>query len=71
MQFVKLHGSLEKGEVEGLNIFALTTSDLIEILKRDIRDDEILPVIKKNLMSEPMKINTGWHEPIKQQIFCN
>ena len=71
MQFVRLQGSLEKGEVKGLNIFALTTLDLIEILKNDIKDNEILSVINRNLMSEPMEINSEWYEPIRQQLFSN
>ncbi|STY62658.1 AlwI family type II restriction endonuclease [Mannheimia haemolytica] len=69
MQFVNLNGTIEKGEVNGLDIFALTTKDLISILEKDFSDEYLLSTIRNNRMSKPMIVEHDWYDKVRNEIF--
>ncbi|MDO4431119.1 MAG: AlwI family type II restriction endonuclease [Lonepinella koalarum] len=69
MQFVNLNGTIEKGEVNGLDIFALTTKDLISILEKDFSDEYLLSTIRNNRMSKPMIVEQDWYDKVRNEIF--
>ncbi|RIY32761.1 hypothetical protein CKF54_04210 [Psittacicella hinzii] len=68
MQFVELYGTSTKQKVSGLNIFPLTTRNLIDILKKDIKDKHILQTLQSTLMQIPSPIYSRWHEEIMNQL---
>lgn len=67
-QFIELVGTLQNGQVRGLNIFAFTTEEIIRLLESDIRDLEILQKINDNLDTIPTQISTNWRESIIDSI---
>ncbi len=67
-QFIELAGTKEQGRVDGLNIFALTTADIIKILEEGIKDLDILPIINEGLDSKPVWINSGWRGTVLDNI---
>lgn len=69
MQFVKLHGTIQKGEVVGLDIFAFTTKDLISILEKEFNDEYLLSIIRKYRMEPPILIDSNWYKNVIDVIF--
>lgn len=68
-QFIELSGTLEKGHVKGLNIFAFTTEEFIRLLELGIKDLEIIREINNHLDNKPISITGGWREKIIESIF--
>lgn len=70
MQFIQLNGTLQNGNsVNGLNIFAFTTSEIILLLEREINDLNFLKCINSNLNNHPTNIQNGWRNQIVNEIF--
>lgn len=67
-QFIELNGTIEVGNVSGLNIFALTTDEIILILNQDIKDITILTYINDYLDKSPIKVKNNWRIPIVNKI---
>lgn len=67
-QFVQHSGTNLTGEVDGMNIFALTTSEFIKILEYGKNDQFILNTLLENLNQFPTVIKNGWREPIVQKL---
>lgn len=67
-QFIELTGTLVEGKVSGLNIFALTTNEVIEILHKEINDIQILKRINESLNAPNNFIKDGWREDVIQSI---
>lgn len=67
-QFIELVGTLQNGRVNGLNIFAFTTKEIVKLLKSDITDQEIIQKINDNLNPNPTQISTDWRESIINSI---
>lgn len=67
-QFIELSGTNVKGTVPGLNIFALTTAEVIAILEKGINDLEMLEIIKNHKNSNPIRISTNWRDSIIEGI---
>ncbi|ACU78720.1 AlwI family type II restriction endonuclease [Mycoplasma mycoides] len=69
-QFIELNTTNKKRTtIKGLNIFSFTTSELIQLLEKDIFDLDILKIINENLNKNPVFINNKWREQIINQIF--
>lgn len=70
MQFVDLVGtSRQTGNVQGLNIYGLTTHDLIKILQSNKTDKQVLAIINSNKDGSPQSIRHGWrNKSIKQLL---
>lgn len=69
MQFVELSGTYgPKTSIRGLSIFALTTSEIIEILNRNIMDTHIINSINSTKDFSPNFISIGWREKIINKI---
>ncbi|MDS8919603.1 AlwI family type II restriction endonuclease, partial [Streptococcus pneumoniae] len=58
--FIQLNGTLTKGSVKGLNIFALTIPEIINILEKL---DDFSTI-------EPYRIENGWREEIVSEILA-
>lgn len=69
MQFVELSGTYaSKTTINGLSIFALTTSEIIEILNRNIKDTKIIKSINSSKDHSPNSITIGWRDEIIEKI---
>lgn len=68
-QFIQLNGTIEVGSIDGLNIFALTTKEIILLLEKDIKDTYILEIINNNSDNRPIIIENGWRHSIVNKIF--
>lgn len=66
--FIQLDGTLVSGSVDGLDIFALTISELIEILKRGISHKILFDKISSHRLLSPKRIENGWRECIVKEI---
>ena len=70
MQFIQLNGTLQNSNsVNGLNIFAFTTSEIILLLEREINDLNFLNCINSHLNSYPTNIQNGWRNQIVNELF--
>lgn len=65
---VQLHDSRNKDKsVNGVNIFALTIDELIEFLKKNITDQEIINTFCRNIIyNKP--INSDWRKEVIKEI---
>lgn len=71
-QFIELNGTLETTKtINGLNIFALTTNEVIDMINSNIYDYDILRAINANLSESPEYIKNNWKLPILNSIFNN
>lgn len=69
MQFVQLNGSYNAAySINGLNIFALTTKEIICILEQQINDIQILEKINSHSDNSPVIITNGWRDNIISDI---
>lgn len=68
--FVQLDGTLTAGTVNGLNIFALTIPEIVEILKCKIDSSIVFSKIEPHYKLEPHRIETGWRERIVEEILA-
>ena len=66
--FVQLDGTLTTGSVDGLNIFALTISEIISILKKNIEEQNIFDKINFHRDTQPQKVLNGWRDRIVREI---
>lgn len=69
-QFIQFSGTTETGNINGLNIFALTTKEIIKLLNENKNDRDILNTINDNLNSNPINIENNWRIPIVNKIFA-
>ncbi|WFQ94662.1 AlwI family type II restriction endonuclease [Mycoplasma feriruminatoris] len=68
-QFVELNSTNKtQTTVKGLNIFSLTTNELIQILEKEISDIDILKIINENLDKDPVFIKNNWRKRIINKI---
>ena len=68
-QFIELNSTLTNGKsINGINIFAFTTLEVIQLLKNNISDNKILKVIKSNLDTKPKLIENNWRSKILNDI---
>lgn len=70
MQFVDLVGtSRQASNVQDLNIYGLTTDELIKILQSNKTDKQVLAIINSNKDGSPQSIRHGWrNKSIKQLL---
>ncbi|HEV0870708.1 TPA: AlwI family type II restriction endonuclease, partial [Streptococcus pneumoniae] len=68
--FIQLNGTLTKGSVKGLNIFALTIPEIINILDRKINEQRIFEKLDDFSTIEPYRIENGWREEIVSEILA-
>jgi hypothetical protein len=68
-QFTELNGTIETGHVDGLNIFAFTTEEIIRLLNEEKTDELVLQTIIENSQSKPTSVKTGWRMQIVNKIF--
>ena len=66
--FIELHHSVNNKTVNGVNIFALSITDIINILNEGVSDNKIVTTINDNLMQIPSIIRTGWRDNIVSDI---
>ncbi|ASY38140.1 AlwI family type II restriction endonuclease [Taylorella equigenitalis] len=69
MQFVELTGTNLTRTVSGVNIFCLTTLDLVELITRDIKLNDLIRVFENNLNNQPCRIYSNWMDNIRNSIF--
>lgn len=73
MQFVQLNGTSTTqtpNSINGLNIFAFTTSEIISLLKNKIYDIHFLDCINSKKDVSPVSIQNGWRDQIIDTIFA-
>ncbi|KRO02108.1 hypothetical protein IV54_GL000355 [Levilactobacillus paucivorans] len=68
--FIELEHSAKDGAVLGVNIFAMSIQELIEIMNKQINDQKIIEQINKSIQQTPSLIYRGWRERIMQQIMA-
>lgn len=69
MQFVEQNGTFDSSKsVNGLNIFAFTTFEIIELLRKNISDIEIIEKINNSLDMTPVRIKNKWRDDIITDI---
>lgn len=68
--FIQLNGTLTKGSVKGLNIFALTIPKIINILDREVNDQKIFDNLDDFSDIELHRIENGWREKIVSEILA-
>ena len=66
--FIQLDGTLTSGSVDGLNIFALTISEIISILKKNIEEQYIFDKINFHRDTQPQKVLNGWRDRIVREL---
>ena len=59
-----------KGSVKGLNIFALTIPEIINILDREVNDQKIFDNLDDFSDIELHRIENGWREKIVSEILA-
>ncbi|MDG6146365.1 AlwI family type II restriction endonuclease, partial [Lactococcus formosensis] len=60
-QFIELNGTQQNnGCLSGLNIFAFTTKEVMNLLKLSKRDTAILAEINSNIDSSPVLVKNSW-----------
>ena len=67
-QHIQFNGTLNSGTVNGLNIFALTTEEVIYILENRITDLDLIEAIKSHRNSAPKPILNNWRDDIVEDI---
>lgn len=68
-QFIELNGTIDTNKnINGLNIFAFTTNELVNLLEKDIDDDKILSTINDNLGSSPLRIKNNWRQNVLDSL---
>ena len=68
-QFIQFNGTLKTGVVNGLNIFGLTTDELIIILQKGINDIDLLNTITSHYSTIPTTIRNNWRQEILDDVF--
>lgn len=67
-KFIEFNGTYTQKSIVGVNIFALTTNELIEILSKNITDETILSIIEKNTNIIPSVIKNNWRDMIINEL---
>lgn len=68
-QFIELNGTQQNnGGLSGLNIFAFTTKEVINLLELSKRDTAILTEINSNIDSFPVLVKNSWRNSIVEKI---
>jgi len=67
-QFIELNHSAKKGSTSGINIFALSISELIKLMKANINDRKILNIINNAMDSNPTQVKNNWRTPILESM---
>ncbi|PCS02376.1 AlwI restriction endonuclease [Lactococcus garvieae] len=68
-QFIELNGTQQNnGCLSGLNIFAFTTKEVMNLLKLSKRDTAILAEINSNIDSSPVLVKNSWRNSIVEKI---
>ena len=68
--FIQLNGTLTKGSVKGLNIFALTIPEIINILDKKINEQRIFDSLDDFSDMDLHRIENGWREKIVSEILA-
>lgn len=67
-QHIQFNGTVNSGTINGLNIFALTTEEVIRILEKGITDLDLIEAIKSHRSSVPKPILNNWRDDIVKDI---
>ena len=68
-QFIQFNGTIQSSYlVDGLNIFAFTTKELVQLLKNNVTDNQIIETINNNLDKQPTFIKSDWRESTINQL---
>lgn len=67
-QFIQFNATQSNGSISGLNIFALTTEEVISILIKKISDIELLETIKNYKSVSPTIVINNWRDEIMYYI---
>lgn len=67
--YTQLESTQQRGKfVDGITIFALSISELIEIMNKNISQQKIISLITEQYSNPPAIISTGWREEIIENI---
>lgn len=67
--FIHLESTVQReSNVKGVNIFALSITDVINLLENGVTDKVILETIEKHYEREPHVIESGWRKPILREL---
>lgn len=67
-QFIELNHSAKNGSTSGINIFALSISELIKLMKANINDWKILNTINNAMDGNPTQVKNNWRTPILESM---
>lgn len=67
-QFIELNHSAKNGSTSGINIFALSISELIKLMKANINDSKILNTINNAMDGNPTQVKNNWRTPILESM---
>ncbi|UXU52551.1 AlwI family type II restriction endonuclease [Staphylococcus arlettae] len=69
MTHVNLNGTIEKGTVEGVEIFPVTINELLMLIDKKVTANDIISIIDNNKEKKPSSVKFGWRDNIINQIF--
>lgn len=71
MQWVELNGTKSSDKrVDGVDIFALSTAELVALLEHDISDTQILQHITSNASKKPEFVKNNWRDDIFEHLLA-
>lgn len=66
--FVQLNGPAGRESVTGLDIFSVTTEEIIRMLERSTAGEKLLDTAANMLGREPELIENGWRKPVMERV---
>ena len=69
--YIELEGTNVDGKVQGIDIFALTISEIMKMLDYSIPSSKVLKAMNNHYTKQPEFVVSGWRDSILQEIFLN
>ena len=67
--YIELEGTNVNGKVNGVNIFALTISEIMKMLEFNIPSSKVFNAMNNHFTNQPEFVKCGWRNSILQEIF--
>lgn len=67
--YIELEGTNVDGKVQGIDIFALTISEIMKMLDYSIPSSKVLKAMNNHYTKQPEFVVSGWRDSILQEVF--